>query len=102
MTEDLAKLTDGTAGKLVAKLPLVWSFLRDPNDSGLPHGVARRPADLTYWKEHGQELTGYSRRNYPPMTWEEVRTDLYPQAQGILHPDGQSFTGYIGIRRTLI
>jgi hypothetical protein len=94
MTEDLAKLTDGTAGKLVAKLPLAWSFLRDPNDSGLPHGVARRPADLTYWKEHGRELTGFARRNYPPMTWEEVRADLYPQAQGILHPDGQAFTGY--------
>jgi len=94
MFEDLAKLTDGTQGRLVAKLPLEWSFLRDPNDTGLPQGIARKPADLTYWKAHGSELTGFARRAYPAMTWEQVRTDLYPQAQGILHPDGQSFTGY--------
>jgi len=24
-----------------------------------------------------------------------LRTDLYPQAQGVLHPDWQSFTGYM-------
>jgi len=94
MYEDLAKLTDGTQGRLVAKLPLEWSFLRDPNDSGLAHGVARQTADLTYWKAHGKELTGYARKAYPPLTWEQVSTALYPQAQGILHPDGQSFTGY--------
>ena len=23
-----------------------------------------------------------------------IRTDLYPQAQGVLHPDWQSYTGY--------
>ena len=94
MYDDLGKLTDGTLGALVAKLPLTWSFLRDPNDSGLPRGIPRKPADLAYWKEHGKELVGYDRRAYPPMTWEEVQTDLYPQAQGILHPDGQSYTGY--------
>ncbi len=94
MYEELASLTDGAKGTLVARLPLEWSFLRDPNDTGLPRGVARKPADLTFWKAHGNELTGFARRAYPPMTWEQVRTDLYPQAQGILHPDGQSFTGY--------
>lgn len=101
MYEELAKLTDGTKGTLVAKLPLEWSFLRDPNDAGLPHGIARKPADLTYWKAHGSELTGFARRAYPPMTWEMVNTDLYPQAQGILHPDGQAFTGYSWYKTTL-
>ena len=94
MYEELAKLTDGTKGRLVARLPLEWSFLRDPNDSGLARGVARQAANLAYWKAHGKELTGYTRKAYPAMTWEQVRTDLYPQAQGILHPDGQAFTGY--------
>jgi len=36
-----------------------------------------------------------NRKDYPTTEWETVRTDLYPQAQGILHPDWQAFTGYM-------
>lgn len=89
----LAEFTDGTKGKLIARLPVEWAYRRDPHDTGVPSGFAYTPTDLTYWKEHGKELTGYARKDYPTTQWEMIRTDLYPQAQGILHPDGQSFTG---------
>ena len=94
MYEDLANYTDGEKGELVAKLSLEWAFLRDPNDSGLPLGLPYKPADLSHWQQHGKKHTGFARKDYPIMRWEVVRTDIYPQAQGILHPDGQSFTGY--------
>ena len=94
MYEDLAAYTGGDKGELIMKLPLEWAFLRDPNDSGLPRGVAYKPADLVYWTQHGAKYTGFSRKDYPIMEWEVLRTDLYPQAQGVLHPDGQSYTGY--------
>jgi hypothetical protein len=94
MYGDLAALTGGIKGDLVGRLPLEWAFLRDPNDSGLARGLARKPADLSYWKERGRDLSGFARKDYPIMTWEMTRTDLYPQGQGVLHPDGQAFTGY--------
>ena len=90
----LLALTDGTKGKLVAKLPLEWAFRRDPNDSGLAAGIAYKTADLTYWKAHAAEYNALNRKDYPITQWEMVRTDLYPQAQGVLHPDWQAFTGY--------
>jgi len=74
---DLLALTDGTKGTLLAKTPLEWSFRTDPQDTGLPSGWAYRdPSDS---KSAG---------------WKNVRSDLYLQAQGILHPDGQSYTGH--------
>jgi hypothetical protein len=94
MYEKLTALTDGTKGRLIAKLPREMAFMRDPNDSGLPRGVAYKEADLSYWREHGKEFVGFGRKDYLIMTWEMVRTDLYPQAQGVLHADGQSYTGY--------
>lgn len=90
----LASLTDGTRGKLITTLPLEWAFHRDPNDTGLPRGWAYQKADLTFWNKHHKEYVGFKRKDYPITRWEKIRTDLYPQAQGILHPDGQSFTGY--------
>ena len=69
---ELAERTDGSKGTLVAKLPLAWAFRRDPRDTGLALG----------W--------GYT----PASGWETLRTDSYMQAQGVLHPDGQSFTGH--------
>jgi hypothetical protein len=69
---ELAERVDGSKGSLVARLPLQWRFRPDPRDTGLPRGWA------------------YS----PEGPWENLRTDLYMQAQGVRHPDGQSFTGY--------
>ena len=46
---ELAAYTDGSKGTLVARLPLEWSFHRDPHDTGLPRGWAYTPADLRDW-----------------------------------------------------
>ncbi len=91
--KELLALTDGTKGTLLAKLPLEWAFRRDPTNAGLEHKYATAPADLTYWKAHAADLTLDSRKDYPDQ-WEMLRTDLYMQAQGIRHPDRQSFTGH--------
>ncbi len=93
---ELDELTNGTKGKLVRKLPLEWEFRRDPNDTGLARGFAWQDADLTYWnKAKANYVTPAQRKDYPTTEWETVRADLYAQAQGILHPDWQSFTGYL-------
>jgi len=92
---DLNDVTNGTKGKLIVRLPLEWAFRRDPHDTGLPRGWAYQPADLTFWKANAAKYDVYTRKDYPTTEWETVRTDLYPQAQGIRHPDGQSFTGYL-------
>ena len=93
---DLRALTDGTKGKLLVRLPLEWAFRRDPNDTGLPQGYAYREADLTYWNANeGRYATPAARRDYPITEWEMLRSDLYAQAQGVLHPDWQSFTGFM-------
>jgi hypothetical protein len=94
MYRTLDALVDGSEGRMIRKLPLEWSFRRDPNDTGLARGWAGKPADLTYWKEHESRVTIENRKDYPTTEWEVLRTDLYPQAQGVLHPDWQSFTGY--------
>ncbi|MBS3763667.1 MAG: hypothetical protein KGZ25_10240, partial [Planctomycetes bacterium] len=93
--EDFKKLTDGTEGRLVKKLPLKWAFRRDPNDTGLARGWGyREKIDLSYWEQHKGEITIRNRKDYPTTEWEMLRTDLYMQAQGVLHPDRQAFTGY--------
>ena len=93
---NLLALTDGTKGKLLVRLPLEWAFRRDPNDAGLPKGFAYREADLTYWNANqGRYATLAARKDYPTTEWEMLRSDLYAQAQGVLHPDGQSFTGFM-------
>jgi len=91
---DLASYTDGTKGTLLAKLPLEWAFHRDPDKTGLEKGYAKGALDLVYWKEHAEELTLDNRKDYPVDQWEMLRTDLYMQAQGVRHPDRQSYTGY--------
>lgn len=93
---DLLALTDGSRGELIAPLPLEWAFRRDPNDTGLPRGFAYQPADLTFWHENkGRYASPESRKDYPTTEWESLRSDLYAQAQGVLHPDWQSFTGFL-------
>ena len=71
---DLLALTDGSKGTLLAKTPLEWSFRADPHDTGLASGWA--------YKEPAKDA------------WQKLRADIYLQAQGILHPDGQSYTGH--------
>jgi hypothetical protein len=76
---DLAALTSGPKGTLVARMPLAWSFRADPHDTGLARGWAYTPA------------RDAAARGEP---WQTLRTDSYLQAQGVLLPDGQSFLGY--------
>ncbi len=91
----LAEYVDDTKGTLIKQLPLRWAFRRDPHDTGLASGWAYRPADLTYWNNNKESYqTPGQRKDYPTTEWEMVDTDLYYQAQGVLHPDWQSFTGY--------
>jgi hypothetical protein len=74
--KDLAALTNGTRGTLLARTPLEWAFRRDPHDTGLARGWAYTPAGAD-----GEP-------------WERLRTDLYLQAQGVLLADHQSYLGY--------
>lgn len=90
---ELAALADGTRGTLLARTPLAWAFRKDPRDTGLASGWAYTPADLSHWNAAGSQVTPSNRKDYPDA-WEMLRTDLYMQAQGVLHPDGQSFVGY--------
>lgn len=69
---ELLPLTDGSVGKLVAKTPLVWSFKRDPDNRGAEEGWA---AAL-------------------PAPTENVRTDLYLQAQGVMDGGLQGYNGW--------
>ena len=92
---DHAALIAGPAGTLVRKLPLRWALHRDPHDTGLARGWAYRDADLTYWNAHKDKFDLAGLKDYPTTRWETIRTDLYAQAQGVRHPDGQSFTGYL-------
>lgn len=89
----LAELTNGKHGTLVAKTPLDWSFRRDPRDTGLARGWGYRLADLSHWNSAGKTISLDGRKDYPDA-WEMVRTDVYLQAQGIRHPDRQSYTGH--------
>lgn len=91
---ELHALTDGTKGTLVKKLPLEWAFMRDPQNVGVERRYYDCPVDLSYWRRMGRQYAVKSRKDYPPDTWEMVRADLYLQAQGIRHPDRQSYTGY--------
>lgn len=90
---ELASLTDGSKGRLIARTPLEWAFRRDPHDTGLASGWAYTPADLSTWNASGSQLATEARKDYP-SAWEMLRTDLYAQAQGVRHPDRQSFTGH--------
>lgn len=90
---ELSALSDGTKGTLVARTPLEWAFRRDPRDTGLARGWNHARADLAYWDAQGRRLSAAARKDYPDA-WEMLRTDVYMQAQGIRHPDGQSYTGF--------
>jgi hypothetical protein len=91
--EQLAAYTDGTKGQLVAKLPLVWNFRRDPQDVGLKEGWQKQAPDLAWWKSQSQPES-LANRQSNPGNWEQLRTDLYMQAQGLVTKDFQSYTGH--------
>jgi len=93
--EVYAGLTDGTKGTLVTKLPLEWAFRRDPNDTGYARGWKDAQPDLTYWNKNKASYPIEKRKDYPTTQWEVVRSDIYAQGQGVLHPDWQSFTGFM-------
>jgi hypothetical protein len=95
---DLLAFTDGTKGKLLAKLPVEWSFHRDPKRLGDKEGYATRPVDLTFWKQNGTKYTLDTLRDYPVDQWEVLRSDLYAQAQGVRSPDRQSYLGWMWYR----
>ena len=97
---DLAAFTDGTKGTLVAKLPLEWSFRRDPHDTGVVSGWAYKPVDMTMWKFWGYSLRDH--KGNPHVSdmnhWEPLSTDLYMQAQGVVSRDYHSYTGHAWYR----
>ena len=93
----LAALTDGTKGTLVAKLPLEWAFRRDPHDTGVVSGWARKPVDLAWWKARKDAGSVDSHRENPGA-WETLRTDLYMQAQGVVSANYHSYTGFAWYR----
>lgn len=97
---ELAALTDGSKGELLAITPLEWSFRRDPNDTGLASGWAYRDVDLTAWNAQGDRGSVASRSRVAG-NWETLRTDLYMQAQGLLMPDGHGYTGHAWYRTAL-
>lgn len=80
---NLAALTDGRNGQLIAKLPLEWDFRTDPHDTGLARGWAYTRAAAS---------GGWVRK---------LRTDIYMQGQGIGDEDGQSFTGHYWYQTTI-
>jgi len=90
---ELLPLTNGTRGRLIAKLSLDWAFHRDPDRKGLARGYHTKPVDLSHWNEHKDEFDLDSLKDYPVDQWEVLRADLYAQAQGVRHPDRQSFLG---------
>ncbi len=88
----LARLTDGPEGQLVAKLPLLWGFRRaEP----VPQG----------WTYQGPEQDDRWRSASVPAPdstgWRQVRTDLYLQAQGIVADDAVSALGTYWYRTSI-
>ncbi len=90
---ELLEFTEGPKGRLVAKLPLVWNFRRDPHDLGVKEGWANQPIDLTWWNSLPQPVSLEDRQNNPGHG-EQLRVDQYIQAQGVITPDFQSYTGH--------
>jgi len=95
---ELIPFTNGEKGTLIAKLPLEWTFHRDPLRNGMEKGFLDGPIDLSFWNAHGQEFDVNTKKDYPLDQWEMIRTDLYVQAQGVRQPDQQSFVGDLWYR----
>jgi hypothetical protein len=84
---ELASLTNGPSGKLVAQSPLEWWFRRSTP-------VA---ANWAYSGPEGGIPNDTELAVQDPTTangWRRARTDLYLQGQGIVDKDGQSALGH--------
>jgi hypothetical protein len=84
---ELAALTSGGSGRLLAKLPLHWHFRK-----GAPV-----PAGWTYNGPEGRVVKDASLASEVPSAargWQRVRTDLYLQAQGVEGTDEVSALGH--------
>jgi hypothetical protein len=90
---ELLPYTDGGKGKLVAKLPLVWNFRRDKNNVGVKENWAKQTPNLSAWQVVRKPASVEDRWKVAGQ-WEQVRSDLYVQAQGVIDPDYQSYTGH--------
>jgi hypothetical protein len=92
---ELAALVDGREGELIERLPLTWSFLR----------AEPLPEAWTYEGPQGAEGSWDTGRARDPVSpaggWQQVRTDLYLQAQGILAPNRQTALGHYWYRTSL-
>jgi hypothetical protein len=93
---ELLAFTDGSKGQLLLKTPLAWAFRRDPHDTGVASGWPYRPVDLSWWL--ARKDRGIASHQNNPGKWEELRTDLYAQAQGVISPDHHSYTGHAWYR----
>ncbi len=91
--KELLPFTDGTKGSLVARLPLVWNFRRDPKDVGVKEGWAKQPPDLKAWAALPTPVA-VADRIKNAGNWEQLRADVYAQAQGVVTEDYQSYTGH--------
>lgn len=98
---ELIPFINGEKGVLIAKLPLMWNFHRDPVGNGMEKGFLDGPIDLTFWNVHGKEFDVAARKDYPVDQWEMIRTDLYVQAQGVRFPDQRSFVGDLWYRTSV-
>ncbi len=92
--EELLQLSNGTKGTLIAKLPLVWSYRRDPKDVGLKESWINQVPDLNWWRAEASQGIESGHVKNQDGQWEEVQTDLYLQAQGIVTSDYQSYVGH--------
>jgi hypothetical protein len=74
---ELAMLTGGGTGRLIARLPLVWSFRRgEPVPVGWTYQGPRGPAA-------GSDAAFAGGSAGAEQGWRQVRADLYLQAQGV-------------------
>jgi hypothetical protein len=90
---ELLPFTDGTKGTLVAKLPLVWNFRRDPKNIGVKEGWAKQTPELKAWEALPKPVS-VENRTKNAGNWEQLRADVYAQAQGVVTDDFQSYTGH--------
>jgi hypothetical protein len=90
---DYRALTDGSKGRLVARLPLEWRFKVEQ-----PLSPAFR-----YAGPQGARASGDGRLASEDMAggWRAVRSDVYLQGQGVLAADGQAHLGHYWYRSAI-
>ena len=84
---DLASMTNGPRGKLVAQLPLEWWFRRSAPvaaDWTYTGPEDESPKDAEFAAQEAATVNG----------WRRVRADRYLQGQGIINENGQSALGH--------